>query len=112
MYVADILKTNFIHEKRTERPDFIAFFHSSCSKTPIFTAMKHIGTLLILVLIAFSTPACSKKSGCPAESAQTKVDKHGNYKTSKSTSGLLPKGKHYKKEKEAYKPKHKEKHTN
>jgi hypothetical protein len=112
MYVADILKTNFIHEKRTERPDFIAFFYSSCPKTPIFTAMKHIGTLLILILIACTAPSCSKKSGCPAESAQTKVDKHGNYKTSKSTSGLLPKGKHYKKEKGAYKPKHKEKHTN
>ena len=112
MYIADILKTNFIHEKRTEKPDFIDFFCFSCLKCPIFTAMKHIGTLLILVLIALSAPSCSKKSGCPAESAQTKVDKHGKYKASKSTSGLLPKGKHYKKEKGAYKPKHKEKHTN
>lgn len=93
-------------------PDFIAFSCFPYPKTPIFTAMKHLWYAFFLVIITLSAPACSRKSGCPAESAQTKVDKHGNYKTSKSTSGLLPKGKHYKKEKGAYKPKHKEKHTN
>ena len=55
--------------------------------------MKYIGYLFFALFIALSAPACSKKSGCPAESAQTKVDKHGQYKTSKTTSGLLPKKK-------------------
>jgi hypothetical protein len=74
--------------------------------------MKHIFSAVFLIIIALSAPACSKKSGCPAESAQTKVDKHGEYKSSKTTSGLLPPKKHYKKEKGAYKPKHKEVHHN
>jgi len=74
--------------------------------------MKHIFSAIFLIIIALSAPACSKKSGCPAESAQTKVDKNGEYKSSKSTSGLLPSKKNYKKQKGAYKPKHKEVHKN
>ena len=75
--------------------------------------MKHIGYLVFALFIALSAPACSKKSGCPAESAQTKVDKNGNYKTSKTTSGLLPSKQNYKgKNKGKYKPKHKQKHSN
>jgi hypothetical protein len=94
-----------------EMPDFIDFFHSTSLKTPIFTAMKHFGTLLFVILIGISAPSCSRKSGCPADSAQSKVDRNGEYKASKTKSGLLPpKGKH-KKEK-VYKPKHKEKHSN
>jgi hypothetical protein len=74
--------------------------------------MKHLLNAFFLIIIALSAPACSKKSGCPAESAQTKVDKSGQYKSSKTTSGLLPPKKHYKKEKGAYKAKHKEVHHN
>ena len=93
-------------------PDFIAFSSFTYPKTPIFTAMKHLLYVFFLVIIALSAPACSRKSGCPAESAQTKVDKNGEYKASKSTSGLHPPKKHYKKQKGAYKPKIKEKHSN
>lgn len=60
--------------------------------------MKRIGYLVFAALIAISVPACSRKSGCPAETAQTKVDKNGEYKTSKTKSGLLP-SKAYKKKK-------------
>ena len=74
--------------------------------------MKHFRYVFFLAIIAISAPSCSKKSGCPAETAQTKVDKHGEYKSTKTTSGLLPPKKHYKKEKGAYKPKHKEVHHN
>jgi hypothetical protein len=74
--------------------------------------MKHLLYAIFLIIIALSAPACSKKSGCPADSAQTKVDKHGDYKSSKTTSGLLPPKKHYKKQKGAYKPAHKEVHKN
>jgi hypothetical protein len=74
--------------------------------------MKHILGLIFIIFIAVSAPSCSRKSGCPAESAQSKVDKSGNYKTSKTKSGLLPpKGKAKKKFKR-YKPKIKEKHSN
>jgi hypothetical protein len=52
--------------------------------------MKRIGFLLFAAFIAFSAPSCSRKSGCPAETAQTKVDKKGQYKSGKATSGLLP----------------------
>lgn len=46
----------------------------------------------LLILPASSLQSCSRKSGCPiAEEATTKVDKHGNYKVSKTKSGLLPK---------------------
>lgn len=79
-------------------PDFIDFLQFPSLKTLIFTAMKHIGYLFFLIIIAISAPSCSRKSGCPAESAQAKVDKHGQYKTNKTTSGLLP-PKGYKKKK-------------
>jgi hypothetical protein len=75
------------------------------AETPIFTAMRKIVVIVFAVLTAFSTPACSKKSGCPAETAQTKVDKNGEYKASKTKSGLLPKTKHYNKKKGTYKHK-------
>jgi len=70
--------------------------------------MKHIVIAFFVVFTALSAPACSKKSGCPADSAQSKVDKSGNFKTSKTKSGLIPKSKKYKAKR--YKPKHKEKH--
>jgi len=73
--------------------------------------MKNILALIFIVFIAISAPSCSRKSGCPADSAQSKVDKSGNYKTSKTKSGLLPPKGHAKKFKR-YKPKHTEKHSN
>lgn len=79
---------------------------------PYFYGMKHIGYLVFALFIALSAPACSKKSGCPSDSAQTKVDKHGQYKSGKTNSGLLPAKKNYKKKKGPYTPKHKEKHKN
>jgi hypothetical protein len=47
-----------------------------------------IASVLFWVVLAVFTPSCSRKSGCPAEDAQTKVDKYGRYKSSKTTSGL------------------------
>ena len=38
MYIADILKTNFIHEFSPGRPDFIDFLTTYLPETPIFTA--------------------------------------------------------------------------
>ncbi|MDZ4746910.1 MAG: hypothetical protein SH808_00365 [Saprospiraceae bacterium] len=73
--------------------------------------MKHLFLAFFLVIIALSAPACSRKSGCPSDSAQTKVDKNGQYKAGKTTSGLLPSKKNYNAKKDRYKPK-KEKHTN
>jgi len=74
--------------------------------------MKSILGLIFLIFIAISAPSCSRKSGCPADSAQSKVDKDGVYKKSKTKSGLLPpKGQANKKFKR-YKPKIKEKHSN
>lgn len=73
--------------------------------------MKHIAYLIFALFIALSAPSCSKKSGCPADSAQTKVDKHGEYKASKTNSGLLPKKKNYNAKKDSYKAKP-EKHRN
>jgi hypothetical protein len=70
--------------------------------------MKKIWIAVFVVFTALSAPSCSKKSGCPAESAQSKVDKNGDYKTSKTKSGLIPKSKNYKAKR--YKPKHKQKH--
>lgn len=60
--------------------------------------MKSRLIAVLALFIALSAPACSRKSGCPADSAQTKVDKNGAYKSSKTTSGLLP-PKAYKKKK-------------
>jgi len=71
--------------------------------------MRKILIIFFAVFTAVSAPACSKKSGCPADSAQSKVDKNGEYKASKTKSGLLPKTKHYHKKHGNYKPK-KEKH--
>jgi hypothetical protein len=67
--------------------------------------MKHLGLVVLIAILAIAAPSCSRKSGCPAESAQTKVDKNGEYKSGKTTSGLLPPKKHYKKKKGAFKTK-------
>jgi hypothetical protein len=69
--------------------------------------MKNILVLLFLAFTVLIAPSCSRKSGCPADSAQSKVDKDGVYKASKTKSGLLPKKKNYKFKR--YKPKHKDK---
>lgn len=50
--------------------------------------------LCFLFAVAATAPACSQKSGCPAnESLRAPVDKKGNIKKSKggSNSGLFPK---------------------
>jgi hypothetical protein len=55
---------------------------------------KKIYPFFILFFLSFgliSLPACSRKSGCPAETATTKADKHGNFKVKKPKSGLFPK---------------------
>ncbi|HJW31089.1 MAG TPA: hypothetical protein VJ508_17805 [Saprospiraceae bacterium] len=57
--------------------------------------MKNILVALFIAFTAILAPSCSKKSGCPAETAQAQVDKNGDYKTGKTKSGLLPKSKHY-----------------
>lgn len=44
--------------------------------------------LIFAVFLAIGTASCSRKSGCPAENTHTEVDKRGNYKTGKTTSGL------------------------
>ncbi|HUR30668.1 MAG TPA: hypothetical protein VMZ69_04500 [Saprospiraceae bacterium] len=75
--------------------------------------MKNILGVLFIVFIAISSPSCSRKSGCPADSAQSQVDKSGNYKTSKTKSGVLPPKGYHKKVKGKYKPKgKKEVHRN
>ncbi len=58
--------------------------------------MKYIRIAPILFLLFFTAlaaPACSKKSGCPAnESLKPKMDKKGAFKKSKgSNSDLFPK---------------------
>ena len=73
--------------------------------------MRNILCLIFIAIIALSAPACSKKSGCPTESTQAQVDKNGNYKASKTKSGLIP-PKGYKAKKGKFKPKRKEKHSN
>lgn len=67
--------------------------------------MKNIPAFLFLVLTVLLAPSCSKKSGCPAETAQSEVRKDGSYKTTKTKSGLLPKSKHYNKKHGTYKKK-------
>ena len=74
--------------------------------------MKYFLGLFFIAFFTLTTPACSRKSGCPADSAQTKTDKHGQYKPTKATSGLLPKKKNYKKKKGPYIKKSKIKHKN
>jgi len=53
---------------------------------------KHISAtiapILFLAILLVFAPSCSRKSGCPAEDAQTQVDKYGRYKPSKTKSGL------------------------
>ncbi len=44
--------------------------------------------MLLIASLALLSVSCSRKSGCPAEDAHTQVDKHGRYKTGKTTSGL------------------------
>ncbi|MEP6646888.1 MAG: hypothetical protein ABJC12_07355 [Saprospiraceae bacterium] len=73
--------------------------------------MKHIVCLLLIAMIALVAPACSRKSGCPAETAQSQVDKNGEYKVSKTKSGLIPPKGYHKKIKGKYKGQ-KVKHTN
>ncbi len=73
--------------------------------------MKYIFCLLLAAFIVLTAPSCSQKSGCPAETAQSKVDKNGEYKVGKTTSGLLPPKGYHKKEKGKYKTKQ-VKHTN
>ncbi len=47
---------------------------------------------LCLFALAAIAPSCSKKSGCPAnESLKPKTNKKGEFKRSKSQSGLFPK---------------------
>ncbi|MBK9983661.1 MAG: hypothetical protein IPP15_14985 [Saprospiraceae bacterium] len=74
--------------------------------------MKNILCLFLIVSIALLAPACSRKSGCPAESAQSQVDKNGEYKVSKTKSGLLPPKGYHKKIKGKYKSGKKVKHSN
>jgi hypothetical protein len=48
--------------------------------------------LLLLFSVALVAPACSKKSGCPAqESLKPKKTKSGNFKSKKSNSELFGK---------------------
>jgi hypothetical protein len=64
---------------------FLAIYNKDILKKHIYIT---IISILFLAILAVSTPACSRKSGCPAEDAQSQVDKHGRYKSSKTTSGL------------------------
>jgi hypothetical protein len=50
-------------------------------------------SLLFFFALVVLTPACNKKSGCPAtESLKPKTDRKGNFKKSKgSSSDLFPK---------------------
>ncbi|HZV71219.1 MAG TPA: hypothetical protein VFG10_16810 [Saprospiraceae bacterium] len=74
--------------------------------------MKNILYLFLIVFIVISAPSCSRKSGCPAEGTQSEVDKNGQYKKSKTTSGLLPPKGYHKKIKGKYKTGKKVKHSN
>ena len=60
---------------------------------------KSIIFFVFSFLLAFSTSSCNRGSGCPAETAQVKTDKHGNYKVGKSKSHLFPKKSKKKKKK-------------
>jgi hypothetical protein len=59
--------------------------------------MKKFPALFIFMLIAtflvFSTTSCSRGYGCKInENAHVQPNKKGNYKKSKTRSGLFPKG--------------------
>ncbi len=46
-----------------------------------------------VAVLFFAASSCNRGSGCPAtESAHNQPDKKGNYKKSKTKSGLFPKG--------------------
>jgi len=55
--------------------------------------LRFLPLLLFVFSVTLTAPACSQKSGCPAnESLQAKTDRKGNIKKSKSgSSGLFPK---------------------
>jgi len=55
--------------------------------------LRFLPFLLFVFSITLTTPACSRKSGCPAnESLQAKKDRKGNLKKGKGgSSGLFPK---------------------
>lgn len=58
-------------------------------KKSMFSIVFGCAILLFLV----STTACNRGYGCPMnESAHVQPDKKGNYKRSKTKSGLFPKG--------------------
>ena len=58
--------------------------------------MKKLPALLVLVMASFfllSTSACNRGTGCPInENAHVQPNKKGDYKKSKTRSGLFPKG--------------------
>jgi hypothetical protein len=46
----------------------------------------------ILLLACLLTSSCgTTKSGCPAETAQTKPDRHGQFSSRKGSTNLFPK---------------------
>lgn len=58
--------------------------------------MKKLSLLLTLVFAAsflVSTTSCNRGTGCPInENAHVQPNKKGNYKKTKTRSGLFPKG--------------------
>jgi hypothetical protein len=64
---------------------FLAHFNAVILKKHLFATFV---PLLFCAILVIFTPSCSRKSGCPAEDAQTQVDKYGRYKASKTKSGL------------------------
>ncbi|MEO6040092.1 MAG: hypothetical protein ABIQ93_16885 [Saprospiraceae bacterium] len=54
---------------------------------------RFLSFLFLVFIVALTTPACSRKSGCPAnESLQAKVTKKGELRKShKGKSNLFPK---------------------
>ncbi|HFA49231.1 MAG TPA: hypothetical protein ENJ95_09465 [Bacteroidetes bacterium] len=59
--------------------------------------MKKNSALLVFLfsacLLLLTTPSCSRKTGCPInEKAHVQPNKKGEYKKSKTRSGLFPKG--------------------
>jgi hypothetical protein len=54
--------------------------------------MRNLRFLFLSAMIGFFTPACSPKSGCPAnESLKVQTSKKGGFKKGKTQSGLFPK---------------------
>ena len=51
-----------------------------------------LGLFAAVFLIATTTPACSRKSGCPVnEEAKAKPNKKGEYSKKRGSSNLFPK---------------------